>query len=232
MNGIPTENDRVVYANCMEEIKRRTDVVYAILHGQLSTIYPITNIEFVCLQIRKILELIALASLASHKEEFAKQYQKFAQMWQAKRILEDLAKLNPKFYPVPTEQVLNQKTGEVLEVRAITKPYLTKADFADVYQQCSSILHAANPYGPPKQLPAVAAAIPLWIEKIINLLNHHHVQLYSSKHQLWVLMRSKTDGRVYVTLFERIDDPAKIAVMHEKRMAAAAELSQNKSTVP
>lgn len=217
MNGIPTERDRVVYANCMEEIKRRTDAVHAILRGPYSTLYPITNIEFVCLQIRKILELIALASLASHKEEFSRQHQKFAELWRAKKILEDLEKLNPGFYPVPTEQVLDQETGKVLEVRPVSKPYLTKADFVEVYQQCSAILHAENPYGPPKQLPQIEFGIPNWMERIKNLLNHHHVQLYSTKHQLWVLMKAESDGRVRVHLFERIDDPVKLAALRKER---------------
>jgi hypothetical protein len=217
MNEIPSDKDQIVYANCMDEIKRRTDAVHAILRGPYSTLYPITNVEFVCLQIRKILELIALASLASHKEEFARQHQKFAEMWKAKKILDDLEKLNPGFYPVPTEQVLDSKSGKVLEVRPIAKPCLTKADSAEVCQRCSSILHAENPYGPPKQLPQIEAGIPIWMEKIKNLLNHHHVQLFSSKHQLWVVMKAKTDGRVHVHLFERIDDPERIAKLQEER---------------
>lgn len=219
MNGIPSDKDQVVYANCMEEIKRRTDAVYAIMRGPYSTLYPITNVEFVCLQIRKILELIALASLASHKDEFARQYQKFAEMWRAKKILEDLGKLNPGFYPVPTEQVIDSKSGKVIEVRAMSRPYLTKAEFADVYQKCSSILHAENPYGPPKQLSQIEAEIPEWMEKIKNLLNHHHVQLFSSKHQLWVVMKANTDGRVHVHLFGQIDDPQRIAKLQEERQA-------------
>jgi hypothetical protein len=223
MNGIPSDKDQIVYANCMEEIKRRTDAVHAILRGPYSTLYPITNIEFVCLQIRKILEIIALASLASHKEEFARQHQKFAEMWKAKKILDDLEKLNPGFYPVPTEQVLDSKSGKVLEVRPMAKPGLTKADFADVYQRCSSILHAENPYGPPKQLPQIETGIPIWMEKIKNLFNHHHVQLFSSKHQLWVVMKAKTDGRVHVHLFERIDDPERIAKLQEERRTPARD---------
>lgn len=220
MNGITPEQDRKIYANCMDEIKRRTHAVFAVLEGQCTTPYPITNTEFMCLQIRKILELIALASLASHKEEFARQHQKFAEMWRAKKILEDLEKLNPGFYPVPTEQV-RDKNGEVSEVRAISKPYLTKADFVDVYEMCSSLLHADNPYGSPKNLAEIAASIPGWMDKIKNLLNHHHVQLLSKKHQLWVLMQAETDGRVYVYLFERVDDPVKINEFQAKRRQAA-----------
>lgn len=229
MNGIPTNEDQIVYANCMDEIKRRTHAVHAILQRAYSTLYPVTNIEFICLQIRKILELIALASLASHKEEFAKQHQKFSEMWRAKKILEDLEQLNPGFYPVPTEQVRDQN-GKVSEVRSISGPYLTKSDFVEVYQLCSGLLHAQNPYGPPKDLQQIEASIPGWMEKIKNLLNHHHVQLLSGKHQLWVLMHAEHDGKVYVHLFERIDDPAKIKEFHEKKQQAESTLSSKAQT--
>jgi hypothetical protein len=228
MNGIPAETERVVYAKCMNEIKRRTDAIFAILRGPHSTLYPMTNIEFVCLQIRKVLELIALASLASHKEEFAKQHQKFAEMWRAKKILEDLEKLNPNFYPVPTEQILDPKTGDVVATKQISKPYLTKEDFIAVYQKCSTMLHAENPFGPPKNLPEIETGIPIWTQKIINLLQHHQAQLLSGKHQLWVVMNGKSDGRVQVNLFERIDDPAKIAALHERTRQAAGHLFQDK----
>ena len=185
--------------------------------GTHTTPFRATNVEFVCLQVRKILELIALASMASHKEEFAKQHQKFAEMWRAKRILEDLEKLNPGFYPIPTKQICDEKTGKVLEVQRIAKPYLTKTDFEMVYQECSGLLHAQNPYGAPKQLPQIEAAIPGWLEKIKNLLNHHHVQLFNSNHQLWVVMRAESDDRVHVHLFQRIDDPQTIERLKKER---------------
>jgi hypothetical protein len=68
-----------------------------------------------------------------------------------------------------------------------------------------------------KRLPHIEAGIPMWMEKIKNLLNHHHVQLFSSKHQLWVVMKAKTDGRVHVHLSERIEDAQRIAKLHEER---------------
>jgi hypothetical protein len=217
MSGIPGDNDMIVYRDCMEEIRRRTDAANGIMCGTHTTPFRATNIEFVCLQVRKILELIALASMASHKEEFAKQHQKFAEMWRAKRILEDLEKLNPGFYPIPTKQVRDEKTGKVLAVQPIAKPYLTKADFETVYQECSGLLHAQNPYGIPRQLPQIEASIPEWLEKIKNLLNHHHVQLFNSTHQLWVVMRAESDDRVHVHLFQRIDDPQTLERLKNER---------------
>jgi len=62
-----------LYCGVMEEIKRRSAVVGSFLNGKSSTIYKATSIESACLQVRKILELIALASLVANKTEFASQ---------------------------------------------------------------------------------------------------------------------------------------------------------------
>ena len=53
------------YADCMEEIKKRTEVVNGFFTGKCHAMYVQTTAESVSLQIRKILELIALASLAA-----------------------------------------------------------------------------------------------------------------------------------------------------------------------
>lgn len=51
------------YVSIMEEIKRRTNVVHSLLSQKITLVYPATQIEIMALQIRMILELIALASL-------------------------------------------------------------------------------------------------------------------------------------------------------------------------
>lgn len=109
------------YANCMEEIKLRTFSIKLIMEKEKTTGFLYTDIEFICLQFRKILELISLANLSANKEQYAKQYIKFKTHWNAKKILEDIKKINPNFYPKPTEQIIDQKTGKVKEIKDIKK---------------------------------------------------------------------------------------------------------------
>jgi hypothetical protein len=59
------EPDIIVYAAVMEEIKRRTAVAHSFLRGTSSAMYRATQVESIYLQIRMILELVALASLAA-----------------------------------------------------------------------------------------------------------------------------------------------------------------------
>lgn len=194
------------YANCMEEIKKRTEVVHGFLRRELHAKYLQTTVESICLQIREILELIALASLVANKSEYEKQRKNFYQDWNAKRILETLDKANPQFYPSPSEQIISPDTGKVVEVKTITSGYLSRADYEALYDECSDLLHASNPFsGNQQKSQAFLAKTPEWMEKIRVLLNHHQVQLADERVQLWVVMHGKDDGKVHVHEFGRLD---------------------------
>ncbi|MCY4382030.1 MAG: hypothetical protein OXE44_02640 [Nitrospinae bacterium] len=194
------------YANCMEEIKKRTEVVHGFLRHELHATYLQTTVESICLQIRKILELIALASLVANKSEYEKHRKNFQGDWNAKRILKTLDKANPKFYPIPSEQVISPETGKVVEAIPITSGYLSRADYEDLYDECSEILHASNPFSSVQQeVQSFLDNTPEWMQKIRVLLNHHQVQLIDKRVQLWVLMKAKSDGKVHVYEFMRID---------------------------
>ena len=94
-----------LYQNCLYEIKRRIDVIAEHLNGVTTEKYLIIEVETVCLQFRKILEKIALMSLVANKELYAEQNEKFAKHYHAERIMKDLERINPDFYPVPTKRV-------------------------------------------------------------------------------------------------------------------------------
>ena len=80
------------YADCMEELKKRVSVVNGFLTGKCSAMYVQTTSESVCLQIRKILELIALGSLCVNRTEYEKYRRNFHLDWHGRRILETLEK--------------------------------------------------------------------------------------------------------------------------------------------
>jgi hypothetical protein len=188
----------------MEEIKRRIHAINTILSKKYTTAFPATNIEFLCLQIRKILELIALASMAVNKEEYAKQHEKFASDWKAKRILNDIEKVNPSFYPVPTKQIIDKETEKVIATEKIEGGYLTKEEFSDVYDKCSKVIHSSNPYGTQTNYGEFEKLIPEWQSKIMRLLNHHEIQLIDRDYHLKVVMQSEKDGRVHAATFQRV----------------------------
>ena len=148
------------YADCMEEIKKRTDVVNAFLTGKCHAMYVQTTVEAISLQIRKILELIALASLAANRSEYAKHRKDFQKDWNAKRILDTLQRVNPQFYPKPNKQVIDQKTGKVISLQDITSGFLTKDDYMVLFDTCSGILHADNPFSGKKDPTTFLSSVP------------------------------------------------------------------------
>ena len=187
----------------MDEIKRRTAVILSFLEGKLTTGFIQTDVETVCLQMRKILELVALGSLVANKKEYSLQYEKFENHWHATRILEDIEAINPQFWPVPTEQVIDPSTGKVKTTIPVTDGFLTRDDLVSIYEQISAVLHAENPYRQKLDLERIRSEMGIWVTRIVNLLNHHQIQLVNPDLQIWVVMRGKDDDRVHTTLMER-----------------------------
>ena len=60
------DKDLDLYCKLMAEVKGRLYAALEILKGHTRTSYKVTNIEFVCLQIRKVLELISMCSLVAN----------------------------------------------------------------------------------------------------------------------------------------------------------------------
>lgn len=198
------------YAECMEEIKLRTESIRSLCRGTTPPMEKKIAAECICLQIRKILELIALASLVANKEVYAEKHVNFRKAWRAKEILANIEKFNIGFYPQPSAQILDKGTQRPIKLVRIEKGYLTRSDFEAIYDRCSDIIHAENPFKNRKNIDDFIEIIPKWIEKIIKLLNHHTIQLPNNKFQFWVIMQGKTDGKVHVTLFEKIKNEERL----------------------
>ncbi len=134
------------YRAVLIEIKRRTAVVDAFLAGATHALYLPTTVESICLQIRKILELIAFSSLIANKDIYSAQHKKFAEHWNARLVLQDLERVNPDFYPNPIIIKPSSAPGIVSDWTNRQGDFLTKEQFIKVYEKCGGLLHAENPY--------------------------------------------------------------------------------------
>ena len=201
-------SSRRKYENCMEEIKARTKAVNIFLSVNCHAMDIQIKTESIALQFRKILELIAFASLAANRIEFEKQHKKFKSEWNASRILKKLEKVNPKFYPRPyKEKVLNEENGEsILQREYIKSGFLTKDDWVKLYDKCSGIIHIKNPYSGEQSegTREFLDSAPEWMKKIDLLLSCHKVQLVDETKQLWVKMGPKPDDICQIGEFESV----------------------------
>jgi hypothetical protein len=89
------------YAAYMNEIKERISVMDRFLTGQRDAGFVQTTAETMGLQFRKVLELIAFASLAANRDQYSFAYSDFATHWAAAKLLKNLKRINPTYYPKP-----------------------------------------------------------------------------------------------------------------------------------
>ena len=191
-----------LYQNCLYEIKRRIDVIAEHLNGVTTEKYLIIEVETVCLQFRKILEKIALMSLVANKELYAEQNEKFAKHYHAERIMKDLERINPDFYPVPTKRVNHEnKVDEWIEIES---GYLTKEELVKIYEKCGGMMHAQNPFASEKPLKEIQECFPEWLTKICILLDHHHIKLVGGEVMIVGLLERRDNGLPQAVLFERV----------------------------
>lgn len=192
-------NDKITkYSECMEEVKKRVEVIESLINGAATTPYLIINVEFACVQVRKILELIALSGLVANKSEFQKVKMNLENLWNAKDIVKTLEIINPRFYPEPI--VLQCFNGDPNNTRTqpVTSGYLTRKEFFDIYSRCGGLLHAQNPFSKKKEFTQTYKVIPNWLGKIKKLLNQHIVNLVDEGHMVMVLMNFGYDAKVSI----------------------------------
>jgi hypothetical protein len=169
-------DDTAVYRTCMEKVRERTTVIKAVLAGAINTGSDVLNTELICLQFRKTLELIAYASLAANREKYAEAHANFGLHWRAKDMLKTLEKVNQDFYPMPLGPPIPQPDG----TKHFPRPadgYLTKDEFAFLYDTTSEYLHMRNPFSPKDSLVHTPYSVDGWVTRIRNLLAWHLMHL-------------------------------------------------------
>lgn len=197
------EPDIQAYTSVMEEIKRRSAVVSALLNNRVTVMYKATQVESIVLQVRMITELIALASLAANKPIFEENQRKFEKHWDPVRILKDVKALNPGFYPKPIIEVPSKVAGIKNELVDVTAGFMERNELIEVHGRCGNVLHARNPHGKPLDYGAYEGMIPGWMERIMRLLNCHQIRLLESDRFYLVHMKEDGDDRVHMYTFQR-----------------------------
>lgn len=185
--------DRYRYATLMSETIWRIETLHRMIDGTRGTVYPQTTIESAALQVRKVLELVAFSSLVSNRKAYAAVRANIAKDWHANRILKAVGALNPNFYPQPQDpySVLD---GAERPFRRLRGGFLTQKQFSALYDQCSSLLHAGNPFGTPYESSHFWRKLPTTVARIETLLREHMVSFQGSSDRIWVSMSFNGDN--------------------------------------
>jgi hypothetical protein len=186
--------DLKIYINCLQSAKIRLRILDRIVAGDLKIEDEVITAEFACLQFRRCLELIAYASVAAHKEIYARAHEKFEHHWRGKGILENLRRVHPDFYPVPV--VVEREPGKVVKLSRIMNEYLTEDDFVVLFDICNNATHEWNPYSPRERVLVMKRPMAEWVARIWRLLWMHTVRLVDKK-DIWIVNFDGEDGLVH-----------------------------------
>ncbi len=190
------------YLGVMRDIKHRVLVVQAFLDGTASAIYVPTQVESMVLQIRMIMELIALGSLAANKEVFEAHSVKFTRHWEPSKILRDVGQLNPRFYPRPFRTAPMGLDGVIDHIPV--EGFLTKDELVQIHGRCGDLLHAKNPFGKGADYAWFRSMVPLWLEKVVKLLNNHEIYLLGDETMYVIQMSVEGSDDVHMTTLELV----------------------------
>jgi hypothetical protein len=165
------------YAEVMKEIKLRVDVILSYIPGERSAKYKAASIETAGLQFRKVFELIAFSSLAANRDLYSRAYSDFVKHWEAAKLLKNLRRINPKFYPQPVVEIKTDQPGIVHKLQERGPDFLTEQELIGAHGRCGPLMHASNPFAQPIDYSFYARSFPNWLNRTINLLNNHRVHL-------------------------------------------------------
>ncbi|HXS41894.1 MAG TPA: hypothetical protein VN766_17020 [Stellaceae bacterium] len=175
-----------LYCALMEEVKLRILSIDTImLNGAALKLPGAIAQEFGFLQVRLACEVIALACLVAHGDIKAAQAPKVMKEWAADKIMAELDRLHPRFFPRPiTATRTPQGQLHIQERRA---EVLTKEEFTKLYARCGGFLHR----GSAKKLLAARQPIQIqfpelakWRDKMLALLDTHHILSLDGQHHI------------------------------------------------
>lgn len=179
-----TENTPIeMYLKAMYEFRQRT-VAVGLMCNNMYLVKKggnVFDIENICLQIRKLLELIAMSSLIMNKEAFEKAEKSFKTMWNAKLILKDIKRIHPQFFPMSISGTLSKNENGSWVMDEINHKPLIEETFCKIYDKCGAALHIPNPFSENENLfHELGEKIPMWLDQIYLTMENHMVFLYGT----------------------------------------------------
>jgi hypothetical protein len=192
------------YADAMKEIKLRISVILSYNSGERNSKYKAATVETLGLQFRKVFELIAFSSLAANQELYSTVHSDFAKHWEAAKLIKNLRRINPDFYPKPVVEKKTSQPGVLHQLVDRGPDYLTQEDLIEAHGRCGALMHASNPFAQAIDYTLYERLFPNWLTRIINLLNNHRIHLPGDTGAYHVHMQEEGHDEVRWYRFERV----------------------------
>lgn len=194
------------YAACMEEIKHRTKILDEALNPYRNGHHlSVANCELASLQMRKIYELIAFASISANKERYRTVRTSYEKDWNLAKIVGFISNINPDFLPLAIYEVDSGDEDVRFEVKEKDTPKLSKGELVGRHGKLGGILHAQNPYRKPPDYEAWFKKLVEWRDEAVALLSNHRVTI-DDKTWFRVVMQTQDKGEVQVATMSLVGE--------------------------
>ena len=139
----------LLYRNTMIEVKRRFRAIDRILGAKKPrTLNLEYDNEFLWLQIRKIIELVAFGGIMADEARYAAlqvelKHKDYRLDWKVNKILPKLAAITPHYLPIPIGQPTPPADGVIHFPEGEAEQTLER--FLEIFNTAGQYLHAPNP---------------------------------------------------------------------------------------
>lgn len=150
MNFSSMDISPLLYKNSMVEVKRRLLAIDRILGAKKPrTLNQEFDVEFMWLQVRKIIELVAFGGILADEQRYAylraeaTDNPNYRRDWKVNVILRKLAEISPHYLPTPVGELQRLEDGTLHFVEGGEKQTLER--FISIYNLAGEYLHVPNP---------------------------------------------------------------------------------------
>jgi hypothetical protein len=183
------KNEVDLYLRVILDIKARLRAIDKYMAQQPGLINITLEIEFMCLQMRSVLELIILGSLVTNSRHYNKTEEELKKMWRVRSMMKQLEPINKEFFPIPVEIVTLDKPNH-FDIRPYSKnDVLLKDELPDMYDSLCDFTHPKNPYAEEKDFAKMKVSLISWWYKIARLLDVYVIQLVDVKVKFLILSK-------------------------------------------
>ena len=172
------------YLLLMEEIRHRFNVINRAYHNENQ--FPPAMVREICyLEFRMICEIIAVSCLVAHGD--IPEAKALRGTYEPGKIIKELGKLNPHFYPQPMEHRLDNNQHHLTGIP--NTPHLSKIELPKLWGKAGDVIHRSpmvkvlsTPTFPTTDFTDVFE----WSQELTGLLNSHWITLIENNRGILV----------------------------------------------
>lgn len=210
MSNLSNKDLVSLYCSFMDHVKFRLETLKSAINSaneqkesdeRRRREYSIVMAELCYLQVRKICETTALATLVAHNQLPTAASNKFTKNYNADAILGMLAKLNENGFPLALRELPESNDGD-RKLEFITDGIIGRKDLKQIYNRCHVVLHQGNLRDiiEKKEVKLDFQELTKFHNQFAELLKHHLVPLPEFEKVLICILHPKDTGECQAVL--------------------------------